>query len=108
MPVSKVCIQVHLSGTAVGAMAKKYIKKGGHGGARVGAGLKKGHWYEQGGRVAAAAAKASRLAVPTAAQKQVKAHAWKKMFGPAAQPAHAAVQQEDAPIEAPSEARAAA
>ena len=38
-------------------MVKNYQRKGGHGGARSGAGNKPGHWEAQGGRVAAAIAK---------------------------------------------------
>ena len=40
-----------------GFLMRNYIKKGGHGGKRVGAGLKAGHWDEQGGRKRAAEAK---------------------------------------------------
>ena len=38
-------------------MVRNYQRKGGHGGARSGAGNKPGHWEAQGGRVAAAIAK---------------------------------------------------
>ena len=38
-------------------MVRNYHRKGGHGGARSGAGNKPGHWEAQGGRVAAAIAK---------------------------------------------------
>ena len=47
-------------------MVSNYIKKGGHGGKRVGAGLKAGHWDEQGGREAAAEAKEQRKAAEQA------------------------------------------
>ena len=50
-------------------MVSNYIKKGGHGGKRVGAGLKAGHWDEQGGRKAAAEAKEQRKAAAQARQK---------------------------------------
>ena len=51
---------------------RNYIKKGGHGGKRVGAGLKAGHWDEQGGRKRAAEAKKQSKA---AAQARHKANA---------------------------------
>ena len=41
-------------------MVRTYEKKGGHGGARSGAGNKLGHWEAQGGRAAAAIAKVER------------------------------------------------
>ena len=43
-------------------MVRNYIKKGGHGGRREGAGLRAGHWEEQGGRAAAGIAKAEHKA----------------------------------------------
>ena len=48
---------------SLSSMVKNYIRKGGHGGERRGAGKsgnKPGHWDAQGGRAAAAAAKARR------------------------------------------------
>ena len=42
----------------VSFMVRNYIKKGGHGGRRHGSGNKPDHWQAQGGRAAAAAAKA--------------------------------------------------
>ena len=44
------------------SMARKYIRKGGHGGARSGSGLPVGFWQERGGKKAAAAAKKQREA----------------------------------------------
>jgi hypothetical protein len=41
-------------------MVRNYIKKGGHGGKRVRAGLESGHWEQQGGRKAAAEAEHQR------------------------------------------------
>lgn len=41
-------------------MVRNYQKRGGHGGARSGAGNKPGHWEAQGGRAAAAIAKVER------------------------------------------------
>ena len=40
-------------------MVRTYVKKGGHGGRRTGAGLAAGHWDQQGGRAAAAESKAA-------------------------------------------------
>lgn len=45
---------------SLSSMVRNYIRKGGHGGERRGAGNKPGHWDAQGGRAAAAAAKARR------------------------------------------------
>ena len=42
------------------SMARKYIRKGGHGGARSGSGLPVGFWQERGGKKAAAGAKNGR------------------------------------------------
>ena len=55
--LSVVLTAVHLGMVRTGT----YQRKGGHGGHRNG-GLRPGHWEEQGGRVAAAAAKAKRAA----------------------------------------------
>ena len=41
-------------------MVRHYKKKGGHGGKREGAGLGEAYWDDQGGRAAAAVAKAAR------------------------------------------------
>ena len=61
-----------------------YKRKGGHGGDRNG-GLRPGHWEEQGGHVAAAAAKAKRAADAKAeadeAKRQKRAF-WQQWAGP--------------------------
>ena len=58
---------------AAANMVRNYIRKGGHGGRRDGAGLAAGFWEAQGGRKAAAAAKKQRKAeadAKAAVQKQ--------------------------------------
>ena len=53
-------------------MVKNYQRKGGHGGARSGAGNKPGHWDAQGGRIAAAIAKVERGAKAKAEAEAMK------------------------------------
>ena len=62
-------------------MVRNYIRKGGHGGERRGAGNKPGHWDAQGGRAAAAAAKARRNAEAKAtaeAEAQRRSEQWQQ------------------------------
>ena len=49
------------------SMVRHYIRKGGHGGKRDGAGLKPEHWERQGGRKAASAARMQRVVAQKAA-----------------------------------------
>ena len=68
-------------------MVTNYVKKGGHGGKRRGSGLGVGHWENQGGRKAAAAAKAAREAVAKAAKETAKRKAgerWAQWTAPSA------------------------
>ena len=67
-------------------MVRNYKRKGGHGGSRLGAGLKAGYWEEQGGRAAAAIAKAEhkqRMAAKAAKDSAAAKECWQKW---AAQP----------------------
>ena len=57
---------------SLSSMVRTYEKKGGHGGARSGAGNKLGHWEAQGGRAAAAIAKVERGAKAKAVAEAMK------------------------------------
>ena len=57
---------------SLSSMVRTYQRRGGHGGARSGAGNKPGHWEGQGGRVAAAIAKAERSATAKAEAEAMK------------------------------------
>ncbi len=55
-----------------GAMVRNYVKKGGHGGSRAGAGLPAGYWEGQGGRASAAAKKTPGAKAKAAAASKQK------------------------------------
>ena len=81
-------------------MAKKYVKKGGHGGSR-GGGLSQGFWDDQGGRAAAAITKAERKAKAAAAKKTAVDGAsarWKAMVGASESAPHAQSRQPEAEV----------
>jgi hypothetical protein len=62
-------------------MVRTYIRKGGHGGDRIKAGLPASYWQEKGGRAAAAAAKAAAKAKESLEEEAAKAAAtsrWKQ------------------------------
>ena len=66
-------------------MVRNYIKKGGHGGRRRGQGLPAQHWEAQGGRKAAAEAKAQRKAEANAKvveKKRTAAEWWQAWAAP--------------------------
>ena len=90
-------------------MVRNYIKKGGHGGHRAGAGLSKGHWDYQGGRAAAATAKTISKATAVAEKKTTfdgaSAH-WTAMVAASkkAQNAQPAADQHRSPRKAEPEA----
>ena len=74
---------VRLSCSLLLLMVRNYKKKGGHGGSR-GGGLATGFWEEQGGREAAAIAKAARKAKAAADKKSAVERAseqWRAMVG---------------------------
>jgi len=63
-------------------MVRKYKRKGGHGGSRLGAGLQPGHWEHQGGRKAAAQTKRDieqRGAAKEASEKAKRTAMWLKV-----------------------------
>ena len=63
-------------------MVRNYVRKGGHGGSGRNAGLRPGHWAEQGGRKEAAEAKAQREAEAEAeseGQKRKAEELWQRM-----------------------------
>ena len=81
-------------------MVRKYVKKGGHGGSR-GGGLAPGHWDDQGGRAAAAIAKAECKAKAAADKKTAIDRAsarWKAMVGASKSAPNAHSQQPEAEL----------
>ena len=76
-------------------MVRKYKRKGGHGGSRLGSGLPTAYWEKQGGRKEAAIDKGKRereAAAKAASDKAKRAALWLKV-GVAAKPA--AAEQQD-------------